>query len=138
MRTLKLSFLAVVATLMMGTSCKKYEEGPSFSLISKKARISNTWTIEKTVASNGTVTEWSASDRDAYTLEMKKDGTYTTKYNFGSTTLEGTGTWEFGDKKESVITRADGTSNEVDIILLKNKEWGTKDKDGNKTYYIEK
>lgn len=142
MKTLKLGLLAVAATLMIGTSCKKYEEGPSFSLRTKKARIVNTWTVEKTVV-DGTEYTTTEQERSNSTLEIKKDGTFTSTSsdgNGGSTSISGT--WEFGDKKESIKTTFTfggvSTTNESTIILLKNKEWATEDSDGDKTYYIAK
>ena len=37
--------LSVVAVSI--SSCGKYEEGPKFTLLSKKARITNTWKFTK-------------------------------------------------------------------------------------------
>lgn len=41
---LKISLLALCISF---ASCKKYEDGPPFSLMTKKARISNIWAVDK-------------------------------------------------------------------------------------------
>lgn len=140
-KTLKLTVALLGFAMIFGsTSCGKYEEGPSLSLRSKKARLANTWTISKTVTNDGDETIWTSEEKENYTMEIKKDGTYSfeAKYTFGGTTTTFTdnGTWEFIDGKEKIkTTDSDGNTSEATIILLKNKEWASKDEDGDKAYY---
>jgi hypothetical protein len=46
------SALLIALIIVSGTSCKKYEDGPSFSFRSVKKRVVNTWKIE-TYSVNG-------------------------------------------------------------------------------------
>lgn len=42
-----LAFVLIVITSILFTNCKKYSEGPSFTLLSKKSRLANTWKLNK-------------------------------------------------------------------------------------------
>ena len=53
MRTLKLTTLLLALTLVFGSTSCKYEDGPSLSLRTKKARLAGEWIIEKTVNKDG-------------------------------------------------------------------------------------
>ena len=46
-KTLKITLLVVGFSAVL-SSCSKYEEGPNFSLASKKSRMSRDWTLEST------------------------------------------------------------------------------------------
>ena len=135
MKTIKLSSLLLVASLLFTFSCKKYEEGPGFSLISKKKRIMNNWTIEKTVI-GGVEYQFSAQEQADFKLTIAKDGTYC--QDNGNGCMDGT--WEFTNNNEKLkFNPSDGSpAQEVIIIKLKNKEWGYKLDNGDKTYFIEK
>ncbi len=121
--------LTMVSALVLG-SCGKYEEGPGLSLRTKKARLTGVWDEKEYVSSNGTVT----ADTDNETAEFLKDGSL--KYVDGSETLNGS--WALiNDKKSLEITvNIDlfGTTLTVkdtsEIIRLTNKEFWTKDSDG--------
>ncbi len=143
MKTVKLGLLALAATLMIGASCKKYEEGPSFSLRTKKARLVNTWTADKEVSADGDEYNYTQEEKDNNTLEINKDGSVKVTTDDGNgNAISFEGTWEFGDKKETVKFTYDfggvSTTDEVTIIKLKNKEWASEDEDGDKTYYVAK
>lgn len=131
-KTLKLSLALLGFAMIFGTtSCKKYEEGPSLSLRSKKARVANTWVFDKYIV-DGTEADLAASGLDKVEAEYKKDGNYHIKSN--GTEVDH-GTWEFGDKKETIITTdEDGDKDTATIIKLKNKELWTKDTWGGVTY----
>lgn len=138
-KTLNLSVALLAFAMIFGTSCKKYEEGPALSLRSKKARVANTWTVNKMVSEDGDEDIWTEEEKENYTIEYTKDGNYSFEYSYeagGSTiTVDDEGTWEFSDNKEKIITTdGNGDKTESTIILLKNDEMGVKDEDGNKTY----
>ena len=80
----------------------KYEEGPKITLLTKKARMENTWNIEKAMDGGEDVT----SEYDNYTLELEKDGDakLTAEYTAGPFAYTGNtdGTWEFENSKENV------------------------------------
>lgn len=126
MKTLKLlGVVAIIGTTILSTpSCGKYEEGPGFTLLTKKARLVGDWDLKETVYGSISTTD---SDDDVLTFE--KDGTV--KATDGSTTL--TGTWEFISDKEKVRTTYEifGTPVPVDftILRLKSKELWLQDSD---------
>lgn len=129
----KIAITPVVVALVAIFSivgCKKYPEGPSFSLATKKARVANTWVVEKAtqLSSNADVT--SLFSKDSY--ELKKDGSYafTTYDLFGHANVQ-VGKWEFTSSKESIVcTPTDLSSYSAStwlILKLKSKEMWVKD-----------
>ena len=117
-----LVLLSLLTTLAF-TSCNKYSEGPNFSLLTRKARITNDWVLES----------YTKDGSDLYdgtyemNLSIEKDGTYSKSIippNLGqlqSTTSRGT--WEFIDSQGSISLLEDGMllGESYDIIMLKNK-----------------
>ena len=105
------------------SSCYKYEEGPRFSLLSRKARLCNEWKLE-TYLDNGT----DKTDANAtVTLTIEKDGTYsmsTVRNEMGQVQSEFShGTWIFQDGKGQIVMTdsQDGAIPETfDILELRN------------------
>jgi hypothetical protein len=124
-------FAVVAMALVTFSSCGKYEEGPGFSLRSKKARVVGEWVIEKTIY-NGVET---STGFDGITIEFKKDNTYTASF-MGMTD---NGKWDFDSKKENLeITDDTGDKTVEKILRLTNKElWLVEEVGGNKyeTHY---
>lgn len=122
--------VAVTATL---SSCGKYEEGPKFSLASKKARLEGTWKFEAYIENGVDKTAQVSSFYAGYSVNFTKDGKYTA--SFGS--FSDNGTWEFINDKESIKTLSNmpgSTPDTVNIIRLKSKELWTKEVSGANTY----
>jgi hypothetical protein len=134
MKTLKLTTLLVGLALVFGTSCGKYEDGPGISFASKKARVANTWVVDKYEEANGDITQ----EDNSPTIELTKDGEGTISYTFGGTTSTTTVKWEFVDSKEKIKFIYDGGTSTETIMQLKSKEMILKDEDGDKTYYVQK
>ncbi len=135
-KVLSLSLIAMMALGAISTpSCKKYEEGPGFSLMSKKARLTGKWKVDRYELSNGNIEE---GDDDSE-VEFKKDGTMILTSTDPNFSFSFSGTWEFSDNKEELITKFQFFGSEeiekATIILLKNKEFATEDEDGDKIYY---
>ena len=115
-----LSFLVVGFVL---TSCYKYEEGPRFSLLSRKARLCNEWKLE-TYLDNGTD---KTVESETTTLTIEKDGTYsisTVRNEMGQIQSEFShGNWVFQDAKGQVVM-TDSQEGSIpltfDIIELRN------------------
>ena len=111
------------------TSCGKYSDGPGFTLLTKKMRLTGQWDAKEYVDSDGTTTTDNSSDY----IEYKKDGTAT--YTTGSLSISGT--WEFTSNKEKIKTSYTSgnltTSDESTITRLTNKELWLKDSDNNVT-----
>lgn len=130
-------FIAAVFTMTF-ESCGKYEEGPGFSLKTKKGRLARAWKIDKYIdGATGTSVSPSGDDE---TITFNKDGNFT----IASSGFSFSGTWEFSSDKEDLIvgfsffgaTDYDTTK----IIRLTSKEFWTKDVDGSndETRYVAK
>ena len=125
-----LKILAVAAVLTISvSSCKKYTDGPGFSLRSKKARMCGDWKLK---ASNVNGNDLSLSDDDKdNTMKIEKDDKFTF-VDPGS--ADQTGTWKFEDGKKKVTWTVDlgGQQPYVqknEILMLKNKEMKLKYED---------
>lgn len=125
---------AALVTVLNFQSCKKYDDGPSFSLRSVKNRLAGEWEV---VDAQGL-------DLDGdITFEFEKNGdfkfTYGYDYPDGSTyTYSYSGGWEFEDGKKTIeITLNGETPSEFEIKRLTNKEFWIEDED-NLTWELEK
>lgn len=127
MKTLKLlGTAALLVTAILSTpSCGKYEEGPGFTLLTKKMRITNEWDTKEIVAPNG---DTQSDNDDSYTI-IEKDGT--AKAVDGS--LTNTGSWEFSSDKEKIRFTYEyfgvDVTTEFTILRLTNKELWLRDED---------
>ena len=125
---LTLAFLGSIAL----SSCSKYEDGPAFSLRSKKERVANTWRVESATNNGSDVT----SAFDQYQLQMLSDGdaTLAALYTLGEFTFEfeTNGTWTLESTGE--VLRLDFENNAADesyeILRLKEDELWLREKDG--------
>ena len=102
--------IAVIISLAI-TSCGKYEDGPGFSLLSKTARMTNTWELKSV--------DGEIIPAGEIVWEFKKDGEATISY--GGLGTE-TGTWEFSDDKEDLSLTVSGSTTNLKIRRLTNKE----------------
>jgi hypothetical protein len=124
--------LPILALLFLVASCGKYEEGPSFSLRTKKARVTGTWNIEKIIVNgeeqpttfNEGGFQFSLDDID---IELNKDNsaTITIPVPFiGSVTDDGE--WDFSNNKENIkisgFTQMEAINGEGKILRLTNSE----------------
>ena len=68
--------------------------------------------------------------------DIKKDGSYTSTYTFGSYSGTEVGTWQFSSDKESVLMTPNGSSSAstATILRLKSKEFWVKQVVGTDTY----
>ena len=130
-QTLSLILLTAVF-IMPFQGCGKYEEGPSFSLKTKKGRLCQSWTVDKWVDSNGNETAGTTSDL-IYTYE--KDGTVSV--SDGSFSISGT--WKFDDSKENIEVTSDASvstsSTSYKIIKLTSSEFWTEEDDGFQVHF---
>lgn len=133
----RISLVAILAmAALTTTSCNKYEEGPSVTLLPAKSRMAGDWQLSKYTVNGTDYT----SNAGTMKVTIDKDGTYsgTISYNvFGSTVTDNiAGTWEFnGDKTKVSFLETGETSAEMyDILMLKNKEMKLQQIDGSTTY----
>lgn len=109
------------------SACNKYEDGPKFSLMSKKARLTGEWVVEQYTVNGVDYTSDFNSTMGAYVLEIEKDGKYRTEGAYPDS-----GTWELGEDKDDVFLKSnEAGSEEVSyrITRLKNKELWVKHSD---------
>lgn len=134
----QIGFILAAVTVLSVASCGKYEEGPGFSLRSKKARITGVWDAKEYVQSNGTVT----ADTDPETLELTKDGSAIYNSNDPNGSFSLNGTWDFASDKEQVeLTFTFFGSSDTErstIVRLTNDEMWLKDTDGDMIKYEKK
>lgn len=132
MKALKLTTLLLAVVMVLGSTSCKYEEGPAISLLTKKARITGEWTIEKTIEPDGTID----TDHDlVYTFEKDNTG----KISSSSFTGDIQFSWELIDNKEKIQISIDGFDTQAETILkLKNKEMWVKDSDNYQTHFQKK
>ncbi|MCF8415991.1 MAG: DUF5004 domain-containing protein [Crocinitomicaceae bacterium] len=134
-RASTVAFLAL--TMVIVSSCSKYEEGSKFTLLTAKARVTGDWTTTA-ITVNGTSQDLTGT---SFTTSIKKDGTYTasSSYTFGGSTFttNENGTWEFNsDKTELINTDSDGDVSTATITMLKNKMMKLKTVDGSFTTIV--
>ena len=134
-----ISFAILTLILISLFSCKKYPEGPSLSIRSKKGRIANKWKIDKWLiggidstmyyAAEGTFIELTKNGKVTAT-QIQSDGVQTLTTTF-------TGEWQFSDDKEKfawIITDNWGNpadTNTFTILKLKHKEFWLLDENNN-------
>ena len=110
MKTKKLLLLSALALLLIGTGCKKYEDGPMISFRSKKERVVNNWKVI-TYKFNGQV---EGLDGEEIWFDFNEDNTgkLTDKVpdEYGDVDVyEDTFKWRFnGDKTKLILTYNDG------------------------------
>lgn len=105
-------------------SCKKYDEGPGFSLRTKKARLCNEWSVKQYFENHEDKTSSYRNLIPEEVMELKKNGTYS--YNEVSNWPWGSpsdaGKWEWKDDKESFVTTSETQSKTTEYHVLKLKE----------------
>lgn len=124
MRTLIVVFIAFA---FIATSCKKYPEGPDFSLRSKTERLSNTWKIDKWYDDGVDATSNFQILCKDYLRTIEKSGSYTATYKALSVfPVTETGTWAFnGDKSKVTFIKTSPlpqATEEWTILMLKEDE----------------
>ena len=110
-----------IATLSIAfSSCKKYEEGPTISLASKKSRLCGDWKLEQYLYNGTDQTALIAAVVGSnFVWGIEKDGTYTQAGNFSDA-----GTWKLGEDKDDVTFTSNATGATADtyrILKLKIK-----------------
>ncbi|MES2628662.1 MAG: hypothetical protein V4616_06800 [Bacteroidota bacterium] len=98
--------LKVLAVTLLGLSvlpaCNKYEDGPGFSLRTRKARMVNNWKIDRAYDDGDEVTD----NYDNYELDLGKSesATLRSKGSFAGIdfNVSTSGTWRFINKDEEL------------------------------------
>ncbi len=132
-KTIKIGF-ASLGMIALLSACGKYEEGPGFTVLTKKARLTGIWDAQEYVSSTGST----STDNDDATIEFTKSGTCLVNSNDPNFPFSISGTWEFVSDKEKVKLTFAGSSDEFTIMRLTNSELWAKDSDGDITKYEKK
>jgi hypothetical protein len=123
----KFAALIILSGLMFAgiQSCKKYEEGPLISLVSRTERVANTWIVDN-YKLNGT---------DYTSLVSGYQETYTTggDYSYHWGLFSGTGGWAFknNDAEIQITGFEDQSSQTLVILKLEEKQFWYYYMDGN-------
>ncbi len=132
---MKKVLITLVVTGLLLASCGKYEEGPGFSLRSKKARVEGKWKLEKEIE-NGQDVPLEADDKDDV-WKFNKDGTFEFQDPGNSTEK---GKWFFDDKKGNILITYEFFGGDIAIVLevvrLTNNEFWFKNTSGSDVYEI--
>ena len=95
-----LLFILSLTLLLVASSCKKYEDGPSFSLRSKKERLSNNWKINKYFVGDVDKTDAYTAIHNKQIFTISKSGLYTLSYDSSSVIKVDQGIWRFADAEK--------------------------------------
>ena len=133
---------ASVVTILNFQSCSKYEDGPSFSLRTKKGRLVGDWELVKINGQspeaymNSSSGSWSSVSNVDIEWEFESDGDWKRKASwqrtsnnpngYGSYTYNinyvDRGEWEWDDNKEEIEIEYDGDYYDYEILKLSNSE----------------
>lgn len=118
------SLLFVAFALLFLASCGKYEDGPDFTLRSKKARIAGSWTLDKFIEDGVDLTSQVTAAELSLSCKYEKDGSYSEVRSVsGQVASTKSGTWKLSLNKENlVVTYSSGTVVAYKILRLTNSE----------------
>jgi hypothetical protein len=104
--------LFLFVTVLIVSSCSKYEEGSNFTLLSKTSRLVNSWKFKSWMADSEDIT----AQNTITEVNIKKDKTIQVTYLVFGFNVVDNGTWAFNeDKTQFIWTKA---SNEVTIYKI--------------------
>jgi hypothetical protein len=94
--------------------CKKYEEGPMFSLRTKTERLSNNWKVENYTINGTDFTSLVSSYTETFTTDKK--------YSYDWGILDGDGTWAFQNSYQEVKLSGSSAFDGRVLFILKLEE----------------
>ena len=118
------SLLFTAFAMLLLASCGKYEDGPDFTLRSKKARIAGSWTLEKYMVDGVDLTSQVSAADLAISFKYNEDGSYSeVTFISGQVVATNSGTWKLSlDKENLVVIYTNGTVYAQKILRLTNSE----------------
>jgi hypothetical protein len=93
------NYKLLTLVILISYGCSKYDDGPAFSLRTKKARLTGEWELEEIIV-NG-VSQALDSDYDMI-WEFERNGDFTQTMDYGSYSYNYNGEWEFDDNGEEL------------------------------------
>lgn len=133
----RLFLAAALVTILNFQSCKKYEDGPSFTLKSKKSRLVREWEVVKIYDNSGEqIFPYIDSDYEIdIEYEFEKDGDFdqSISYSYEGYSYSYTykGEWEFSSDKEELEIELSGSTEDWEIKRLTKDELWFEDEAGN-------
>lgn len=113
-------YALLIAIIFSLLACRKYDEGPAFSLRSKKQRLANVWKIETYLVNGEDKT--STIDSMYLTFEFRKDGAYQELMSHSHMYYIDTGRWKFIEDKEAIEIYRTNDTITWQITRLEEKE----------------
>lgn len=92
------SFMLTVLVLLAASSCRKYEDEPSYSLRTRKARVVNKWIVEQVVFEGNDITKDYLNGNDLIFV-YKKDKKYVVEWG----NYKDHGTWDFDQSQHRIL-----------------------------------
>lgn len=119
----KTPLLFAFFAMLLLVSCGKYEDGPGFSLLSRKTRVAGKWDLDKYFLNN--VDETTSFMDGITSLEWKfdKDGDLTITASDGTNTQSSAGTWAFANNDADMNLTFNGSTETYKILRLTNSEF---------------
>jgi hypothetical protein len=138
-----MKILSAVLILFVLSSCIKYEEGPSFSFLTKEKRLSRSWKMEKIEYYNGMDSTYTEGTLYSFSLDFRKDKTLVYAKESNGTLVEINSTWDWHlgtwgltlDLTENIPVN-NGLRNYQILRLSKKELWIYDRATGHKYYFI--
>ena len=130
----KNTLIALTLVILISYSCNKYDDGPAFSLRTKKGRLVGEWKLDKVIYQGQT----QPLDSDYEIIyEFESNGDFEQTIEYGSYSYGYSGEWEFDDNGEELEIQINGEGTDTwEINRLTNSELWLED--GNYEYEFEK
>lgn len=94
--------MLLLATLFTVGACKKYAEGPAFSLRSPEARLTQQWRVSLATEANG---DDITDEYENFVIDFQEDNTLILREDLANgQTYETVGTWALTDDKLNIIS----------------------------------
>jgi hypothetical protein len=127
------SILLILALTLCMSSCGKYEDGPAFSLASKRSRAANEWVVDRVLINGNEGTTLFNALYPNFSLNLNINNDYITTW---TTNLIETGTWMFDASHDNIITTPSNSSISTTwkILRLKSNELWAETTSGGDVY----
>jgi hypothetical protein len=133
----KIIYPALLALLAF-SSCKKYPDGPGFSLRPKKWRLSGTWQVEQLLVNGQDMTSAYFPNRTFFE-SYEGNGYYEYDNQNGFSVDTASGSWKWVSKREQIMHTVSPFGNDallITILKLENKSFWYTFTSGSQTYEL--
>ncbi len=123
MKHLKSTYLLLLLLILVigtGVGCKKYPDGPEFSLMPKKWRLDGDWKLNQALENGTDVTAATLVNTIEYSRKIELNGNFSFNWATNNgTSLSYDGTWTWSDDKTVIyFSYALGAGIQVDTYLI--------------------